>query len=230
MSPSPFRVRERIRRRVDALRPAARASDALQRAVGRGADALARTDAARALVGQRAADALHGLADVAATRLLALDDDAARLAMIVERIAAGHDTEDVARLMLRRNLVLDGTFLALLEPLLSGGDLASTPEEVIDRGVDTIALLLAELVALDGFADDRPATEQLAEQLDPHDWDVLGPVLTGQAPLDVRTRFVTLSYALFLESWLLRFSARAVGDAVAARAEPAATAIDTESA
>lgn len=229
MSPSPFRVRERIRRRFDDLRPAARASDALQRAMGRGAEALARTDAARALVGQRAAEALHGLADVAASRLLSLDEDAARLAMIVERIAAGHDTEDVARLMLRRNLVLDGTFLAMLEPLFSGGDLTDMPEDVIDRGVDTIALLLAELVALDGFSDDRPAMEQLAEHLDPDDWDVLGPVLTGQAPLEDRTRFVTLTYALFLESWLLRFSARAVGDAVMMRNEPEPAAIDTES-
>lgn len=226
MSPSPLRVRERLRRRVDALRPSTSGSDALQRVVERGSNALARTAAARSLVERRAAETLQGFADVAASRLLTLDDDAAQLAMVVERLTAGRDHDDVARIMLRRNLVLDGTFLALLEPILSGNDLDDTPPEVIDRGVDTIALLLAELI------DDVPGgptdpMQRLQEHLDEAERSVLLPILDGSAPLPERTRFVTLTYAIFLESWLLRFSARTVGELLTTH-DDSAPAIETE--
>lgn len=172
---------------------------------------------------------LVDLADFTASRLLELDEAAAELAVFVERITRAHGDGIVLRVLLRHNLLLDGTILALLEPLLRGGRRSSTapPFDTADpraiaRGRETLTDLVVILASLDEHADSdelppRPAPEvdrlDLLESLGfDQEFPRVFAWLEGRATPEEDARFVLGSYLIFLETFLLRAMARNLND------------------
>lgn len=211
MPPAPDSRRSRLRRAlapVRGLSAAGRAVRAAGRVAGTVAGSVARVrrpgDAMLALH-----EPLRDAVDVVASRLLALDADASILAMYVERVTAGRDVSETMGTVLRRNLLLDGTFMAIVEPLVATGELPDALDAAtLGRASDTMTRLLAELAGVDADVDDP-----LAAVADASDVPLDGVLrhLRGESSAEDRTRFVALSYVLFLEAWLLRATVDRIG-------------------
>ena len=77
--------------------------------------------AAGALMANVVSQRFEQMADVVAARLLQLDDTASRLAVFVEQVSERVGRDAIVPVLLRRNLVLDGTMLSVIEPILQGG-------------------------------------------------------------------------------------------------------------
>ena len=173
--------------------------------------------------------ALHGplrdTVDVVASRLLALDEDASTLALFVESVTAGRDLQNTMGTVLRRNLLLDGTFMAIVEPLVTTGELPDALDEAtLDRAAGTLVDLLAELAAVDAPEGRDARLDAIADASDVP-MDTVFAHLRGETPAEDRTRFVALSYVLFLEAWLLRATVDRIG-ALARLDRPAEPALD----
>lgn len=182
-----------------------------------------------ALLGDRMVDAV----DAAASRLLASDDAAAQLAYVVERLTADVSTDKVVAAVLQHNLLLDGTVLQLIRPLLAGiaapDEGTAVPDvspETLARGRQTLITLLEALQSLrdgdDSATDDLDEAARLmalADKAPDLPLDILAPLLSGARPPDETTQFVLGSYALFLQTFLLRSSLRLVPQALSGRQE-----------
>ncbi len=163
---------------------------------------------------------IEGLADVAAARLLELDEAASRLAMFVERVTLAVGRDAVMPVLLRRNLVLDGTMLRVLEPLLQGGDQVELDATTRTRALSTLVLLLSDLSAL--LDPDAPVATDVHELVSRPDADVLeplAPLLSGERAPAETDRFIMMSYLLFLQSYLLRSVAGMTATAVRAQGQ-----------
>jgi len=195
-------------------RPDSIARRVLRRATDRSRD-LAQ-DAVRGLVvrSQGAAGALMAnvvsqrfeqLADVAAARLLQLDDTASRLAVFVEQVSERVGRDAIVPVLLRRNLVLDGTMLSVMEPLLQGGGTMQLTPATRAKALATLVALLADIATLDGPPALHDAdlhgllAHPSASVLEP-----LAYMLAGHAPDEETDQFIMMSYLLFLQSFLLR--------------------------
>lgn len=149
--------------------------------------------------------------DAASTRLLASDGAASQLAFFVESIATDVDREAVVALVLRRNLLLDGTMLSIIGPILGGSSELSLDDTKLEAAADTLSLLLQELVCLrDGIEapDGGDRVRWLEEHAPDLPTDELAPYLRlERLPEDVAS-FVLSSYSLFLQTFLLRSTLR----------------------
>lgn len=153
-------------------------------------------------------DRLQTLADVAATRMLALDEAASQLAMVVEDAAQRHPREQLTGILLRRNLLLNGVFLHLLEPMLQGQQALVMDAPTATRARDTLISLLADLAGLDGVGGpERDRLDALAARFS---LDQVLPHLDGQTDDEAFARFCVLSYSLFLQSWMVRAAVQSV--------------------
>lgn len=198
-------ARERVGRAVDDARNARTALQAMR-------------DPAHALatLGERAGDAI----DLLASRMLARDAAAAQLAFLVERAVNERGREAVLRIVLRRNLLLDGTFLQMLEPLLAGGDAPALPRPVLDRGRQTLTTLLVEVVDPDAAPVEatREDLERFANAHPDAPLQDLVPALSGELDDEDLAGFVFGSYALFLQTFLLRSTVRMMPELVSSPA------------
>jgi hypothetical protein len=204
-------LRQRLKARIkktsgQLIRGGARtvAAQPLVRAVGRVSERSA------AMVLQRMSDQMEAVADMVASRLLSMDELASRMAFFVEQVSADVGRQALLPVILRRNLMLDGTFLRLLEPLLSGKNPSELTLESADRrrALRTLSLLLLDIGALAdpslNSASEDTAVMQLRQST--HE-AVLGDVLDvldgthSDADTD---RFIMFSYLIFLQSHLLR--------------------------
>lgn len=161
---------------------------------------------------------LGDLADLAASRLLASDDLAAELALLLEELAEDQDRDEVAWMLLRHSPMLDGTLIGLLDPLMRsrGSETAAVLDPaLVRRGREAI---LRTIAALHGGFPDAPSGA-LAERLDAEGlldpFPALRPALLGQLPPDDEARFVLLSYSIFLQSWLMRHVGHSAGERIA---------------
>ncbi len=215
-----------------------RVKQALQRTldrsnIGAKATALAaRTLHASAPLTVAMAERLGDMVDATSSRVLATDEAAAQLAYFVESIAADVPRERVLAAVLEHNLLLDGTVLKLIRPLLRAD--STTPFDAdlgahldpadLDRGRSTLITLLETLVHL---RDDAPVERMVDPDLDPVSrlhglatlapdlpLDALYPLLSGDRPPQDVARFVMTSYSLFLQTFLLRSTMRLVPQVV----------------
>lgn len=164
---------------------------------------------------------LGDMVDATSTRLLSGDDAAAQLAFAVETIAERVGREEVMALVLRHNLLLDGTFLAMISPVLSGGaEIAADPDR-LRQARGTLVTLLESLVAAASGRElpTAPPTDDagIAERVDAlgHDapelpLDAVRPYLRGERPPEETAQFVLGSYSLFLQTFLLRSTVKMV--------------------
>lgn len=157
--------------------------------------------------GERVGD----LVDAASTRLLESDEAASQLAFFVESIAAEVDREAVLALVLKRNLLLDGTVLGLISPVLSGERELGIDSDKLESAVGTLATLLHELACLRDDAPPPPAgllafqhLEALADRAPDLPTDALAPYLKLELADEEIGTFVLTSYSLFLQTFLLR--------------------------
>ncbi len=145
------------------------------------------------------------MADVVAARLLQLDDTASRLAIFVEQVSERVGRDAILPVILRRNLILDGTMLTMIEPLLQGGGQVRLEPTVRARALRTLTALLSDIATLDGpptlHEADLPGllAHPSASVLEP-----LEHVLAGYAPDEETDQFILMSYLLFLQSFMLR--------------------------
>lgn len=201
------RIRDRLKKTsTQLIQSGARsvAAQPLVRAVGRASERSA------GLLLQRVGDQMEAAADVVASRLLSMDELASRMAFFVEQVSQQVGRQALLPIILRRNLMLDGTFLRLLEPLLAGRNPTELTLEPADRAraLATLAILLRDIAALADpsidATDDTTALRQLRES--EHE-AVLGDVLdvlAGERADEESDRFIMFSYLLFLQSHLLR--------------------------
>jgi hypothetical protein len=209
----------RLLRRVQRLAVTARdAGEALVPVARAGASQLAGLPARRAFdLAQRA---LGNASDAIATRLLSLDETASLLAIVVERCVSRHGHEAVLRIVLRRNLLLDGSFLGLIDPVLRGGDeIDATPERLL-RGRETLTSLLADLASLDalgGVTEARADAESVLDHFVELRGSALESTLLDTAPPSDQVRVLLMSYGLFLESFLLRSAPQMMAESIGAR-------------
>lgn len=161
---------------------------------------------------------LGDLVDATSSRLLALDDEAAQLAFLVEQATEHHGREAVMALVLRHNLLLNGTMLAAIEPLLMGKNTLRTTPEVLDRGRHTLTHLLVDLTLLDEDLDaDAPPehpedrVEWLEEHLFEDRFEGIRDHLLGLREPEDTSRFLMGSYMLFLQTFLMRTLVRSMG-------------------
>jgi len=191
----------------------------------------ARLSAASAALGPRVADTVRPLAlrllaplatraasragawvDAAASRALAGDEAASQLAYVVEVLASEAGREATIARVLEHNLFLDGTFLAMVRPLLRGETEPTISQADVAKAQRTLATLLESLVgaATPSFtpcvdADDVAARARtLAEARPDLPLDALAPFLAGGADDDQVARFVLASYTRFLQTFLAR--------------------------
>lgn len=160
-----------------------------------------------AQLGERVGD----LVDAASTRMLESDEAASQLAFFVESIATEVEREAVLALVLKRNLLLDGTVLSLIAPVLNGDRELGIDADKLEKAVGTLATLLHELACL---RDDAPAPpaglrpdqhlEALADRAPDLPTDALAPYLRRELADDEIGAFVLTSYSLFLQTFLLR--------------------------
>lgn len=213
--PEPRDLASRLLRRARRLAESARGATATLVPVARaGVDGLA------AIPARRAADlvrsTLSQAGDVVASRLLALDETAALLAIVVERVVERHGHDAVLRVVLRRNLLLDGSLLALIEPVLRNDGAIDLAPERLARGRETMLHLLADLAALDAIVGDTVRPSPLDAVLD-HFVELRGSpiesMLDGSASAAEQARVLLMSYGLFLESFLIRRLPQVVADA-----------------
>ena len=153
--------------------------------------------------------------DAASTRLLATDEAASQLAYFVESIAAEVEREEVVSIVLRRNLLLDGTVLSMITPLLSGERTIAIEPDRLAQAATTLTTLLQELVCLrDGCegpgaaATTKERLEWLEHQAPDLPTDALEPYLRLQRDPEEVGAFVLSSYSLFLQTFLLRSTVR----------------------
>lgn len=173
---------------------------------------------ATALTWNRARPVLRQLSDLAATQLLSIDDDAAALALFVEELAKGVERPELLRALLRHNLLLDGTFLRLLGPILTQDESEAPDISGLDDGERTMVVLFNALLDLrDGSttppSDDVDELIRRAPELEP-----LRSRFDGKGAHEERMRFVVLSYSLFLEAFLLRASVGLMDELVSSTA------------
>lgn len=154
------------------------------------------------------------MVDAASTRLLATDEAASQLAYFVELIAAEVEREEVVSVVLRRNLLLDGTVLGLISPLLSGERAIGVDPARLAQASETLTFLLQELVTLrSGTPGPTDATtserlEWLEEHAPDLPTDALAPFLKMERDPEEVAAFVLSSYSLFLQTFLLRSTVR----------------------
>jgi hypothetical protein len=164
---------------------------------------------------------LQGLADSVAAQLLSLDEAAAQLSLWVEDALQRHGREAILSTVLRRNLLLDGTILAFIDPLLRGKPIQTVDTHVLSRGRGTLIGLLIDIAQLDD--DLPPAPEDDAADLDRLQWlDAAGLAhpelaalragLAGEGGSDAQTHFLMSSYLIFLQSFLMRAVVGMLGD------------------
>jgi hypothetical protein len=160
-----------------------------------------------AQLGERVGD----LVDAASTRILESDEAASQLAFFVESIAVEVEREAVLALVLKRNLLLDGTVLGLISPVLSGERELGLDPAKLEKAVSTLATLLHELACLRDDAPQPPADllpyerlEALAERAPDLPTDALAPYLRLELADEEIGTFVLTSYSLFLQTFLLR--------------------------
>lgn len=149
--------------------------------------------------------------DAASTRLLAADEAASQLAFFVESIASEVDRQSVVGLVLRRNLLLDGTILSMIGPMLGGGSQLTLDDNKLAAAADTLGLLLQELVCLRDGGDvptDGDRIGWLSDNAPDLPTDALAPYLRLERPKTEVASFVLSSYSLFLQTFLLRSSLR----------------------
>ena len=167
------------------------------------------------LVGSRVTD----LVDATSSRVLAGDDAAWQLAFLAEAIAATVPREQVVAAVLRRNLLLDGTFLALLRPMLDGGAAPAMDPARLTEARETLVGLLEDLAALrhnPGAARAQAPTtldqrlDALADIAGDLPTDDLRPFLVGARSDEDVASFILGSYSLFLQTFLLRSTLRMV--------------------
>lgn len=175
-------------------------------------------------VGARIGD----LVDAASSRLLSDDDAAAELAFAVESIADQVGRDVALGAVLKHNLLLDGTFLGLVSPLLSGqSEIAADPARL--RGARaTLVTLLEALVRLrDDDDPEQPVPpdddriearfEALRAAAPDLPLDAVAPYLCGHRTDDDTAAFVLGSYSLFLQTFLLRSTVKLVPEVLARR-------------
>lgn len=186
-----------------------RALSALRGVAGRTAATLPTAQVLEALA-VRASDAVDDLA----SRLLAEDEAAAQLAYLVELATAAHGQEAVLAVVLRRNLWLNGTFLKMIEPMLRGREEVVFDAETLAAGRLTLLQLLVELMAPDAeepAPDDDAACWALLVAHEPAlPLDRLEPYLAGTPEPPALAAFLVGSYTLFLQTFLLRTTVRAL--------------------
>ena len=161
--------------------------------------------AAGALMANVVSQRFEQMADVVAARLLQLDDTASRLAVFVEQVSERVGRDAIVPVLLRRNLVLDGTMLSVIEPILQGGGTIQLAPATRAKALATLVALLADIATLDGppALNDADLHGLLAHP----SASVLEPlehVLAGHAPDEETDQFIMMSYLLFLQSFLLR--------------------------
>ena len=174
---------------------------------------------------------LRDLVDVAASKMLETDDVAAQLAILVELSVERHGRDAIMAAVLRKNLLLDGTVLAFMEPVLTGGATFDTSRELLDRARGTLVDLVAELLRLDGDVPPEEADERT-------EWVAAHPTLAGYADVSEHLRgavdddalrdFVFGSYVVFLQSFLMRTSVRLIGRMLRGDTQLAITGASTE--
>lgn len=186
-----------------------RALSALRGAAGRTAATLPTAQVLEALA-VRASDAVDDLA----SRLLAEDEAAAQLAYLVELATAAHGHEAVLAVVLRRNLWLDGTFLKMIEPMLRGRETFAFEPETLASGRRTLLQLLVELMDPDATEpapnDDDACWAALVRHEPALPLDRLAPYLHGEVERQALAAFLVGSYTLFLQTFLLRTTVRAL--------------------
>lgn len=158
-----------------------------------------------ALMANVVSQRVEQMADVVAARLLQLDDTASRLAVFVEQVSERVGRDAILPVILRRNLILDGTMLSIIEPLLQGGGQVRLEPMVRAKALRTLTALLADIATLDGppVLDESDLHGLLAHPsaavLEP-----LEHMLAGYAPDEETDQFIMMSYLLFLQSFMLR--------------------------
>ena len=174
--------------------------------------------AARALM-LKLEQPLQQMADSIAGQLLSLDEAAAQLALFIERAVDRFGQDAIISVVLRRNLMLDGTILAFIDPILKGQPPSGVRPEVLQKGRATLLSLLVEVTALDPEVEapigDLSPEEALA-WLDEHGLEAtffaLHEGLRGEGTPEEIAHFLTNSYMLFLQSFLMRAVVRIMGD------------------
>ncbi len=201
------RIRDRLKKTSSQLIQGgaqAVATQPLVRAMGRVSERSA------GLLLQRVGDQMEAAADVVASRLLAMDELASRMAFFVEQVSMEAGRQALLPIILRRNLMLDGTFLRLLEPLLAGRNPTELSLEPADRSraLSTLAVLLRDIAALTDpsidTSDDSIALQQLRTCAQAAVLGEVLDVLAGERGDEESDRFIMFSYLVFLQSHLLR--------------------------
>jgi hypothetical protein len=218
-------IRSRLKARVAGL--GERALDAVTHSP-LAAVAQKASERSAAMVLERLGDRIESVADVVASRLLSMDELASALAFFTEQAAAKAGRDALLPIILRRNLMLDGTFLRLLEPLLTGQSTEHFTLSAVDRrrALQTLSWLIHDLATAAGWVD-SPATSEvqlnaalqtLADSEHGVSLGALLAVLEGRAGDEETDRFIVFSYLVFLQSHLLRSVASMTTDLARARA------------
>lgn len=168
------------------------------------------------------------LVDVLTSKMLERDEAASELAFVVEEAVRRRGRDAVLRTVLRRNLLLDGTFLRMLEPMLAGGDAPALPRDALDQGRQTLTTLLAEALDPNTPAPraNREALSRFAASHPDLPMGSLLPALAGELDDEALAGFVFGSYALFLQTFLLRSTVKMMPEMATPRAIDTSTTDD----
>jgi hypothetical protein len=148
----------------------------------------------------------NGLHEIAG-RIASVDPAAEELARWTEQLVAVHGRERVMRVVLLRNMLVDGSFVEILEGLLGSDDPLAVPSsEALDRARASVRRLLETLAELDGAT--------LQDRFDDGSLARTQPHLDGTSDDAAFHRFCIWSYTLFLQSFLLRSVVETTGQLV----------------
>ena len=196
--------------------------------------ALRNLDALRDALLQVLGERLVDITDFLASRLLALDDRASELAAFVEGYHQAHGRLATLKVLVHHNLLLDGTLLSLIEPLLSRAaspttapaDAPELPPQAVDRGRQTLATLLCELIRLDEPSLPSLETQEarlsaLRESPFPQQCPQLWRWFSTPSEASEDRDFLLGAYLIFIQAFAMRASVRSLAElALAERAQP----------
>ena len=155
------------------------------------------------LSGQPVVHLLERLVDA----MVASDVAAQELALFIEQLREKRGNSHIVAALIRHNLLLNGTFLALIEPLLSKGiDPPKLSTKAVERGRATMRALILELLGGGEVVDvqEKAALDAIDESEFPELCPTVWEWLQGCSTEVEDGRFLMNSYLLFVQSALLK--------------------------
>lgn len=155
------------------------------------------------LSGQPVVHLLEKLVDA----MVASDEAAQELAHFIEQLREKRGNSHIIAALIRHNLLLNGTFLALIEPLLTkGGEAPKLSSSGVERGRSTMRALILDLLGNEEGAS--LSEKQALDQIDESEFPELCPMvwewLQGCSTEVEDSRFLMSSYLIFVQSALLK--------------------------